>query len=208
MEDLKKYFSGLKPAQIAQYEALGPLYEQWNQKINVISRRDIDNFYNNHVLHSLSIAKFVELAPGTKVLDAGTGGGFPGLPLAIMFPDVEFVLVDSTAKKLSVINNVVKEIGLNNLITIHARLEDLDGSYGFVVSRAVSRLDVMWSWVSGLISNTSQNSIKNGLIYLKGGDISGEIPNNTFIQKKDINELFGDSIYEDKSLIYIAPKQR
>ena len=207
MDLINQYFNNLSPAQQEQFLKIEQLYLIWNQKINVISRQDINNFYKSHVLHSLSIAKFINFKPGSVVLDAGTGGGFPGVPLAILFPKVNFICVDSTAKKLTVIDDVCKQLNINNVKTIHTRIESLNINCDFVISRAVSRLDTMWAIVKPIISNISQNSYKNGLIYLKGGDISNELPNNVFIQKIDINELFDDTIFDHKALVYISSKK-
>lgn len=207
MELINYYFDNLSPAQQEQFLKMQNLYLHWNQKINVISRQDINNFYKSHVLHSLSIAKFINFTPGTIVVDAGTGGGFPGVPLAVMFPAVNFVCVDSTAKKLSVIDDVCKQLNINNVSVVHSRLESLDITCDFVVSRAVTRLNTMWDWINPLINKISQNSIKNGLIYLKGGDVSNELPNNVFMQQIDLNELFDDMIYDQKALVYITSQQ-
>jgi 16S rRNA (guanine527-N7)-methyltransferase len=203
MDQITKYFNGLTDVQLSQYEQLFNLYSEWNSRVNVISRKDIDNLYHNHVLHSLSIAKYAEFNSGDYILDAGTGGGFPGVPLAIMFPQVEFLLVDSIGKKLKVIENIASDLNLANVKVKHSRLEDLNDNFDFVVSRAVTRLDVMWNWVNLYIKENRNRTTHSGLIYLKGGDIESETPNNSIIQKIDLNELFNDSIYDNKALVHI-----
>ena len=147
LDKIFTYFPDLSETQRAQLTALGPLYADWNQKINVISRKDIDNFYEHHVLHSLAIAKAVRFTPGSRIMDIGTGGGFPGVPLAILFPEVSFTLVDSVGKKLKVIDAIAAEIGLQNIVTTHDRAENIVGSFDFIVSRAVTRLNEAWGWV-------------------------------------------------------------
>ena len=203
MQDLKRYFPYLSPQQLKQFEALPALYNDWNSKINVVSRKDIDNLYAHHILHSLAIAKYATFTEGDRVLDAGTGGGFPGVPLAIAYPDVQFTLVDSIGKKLRVIDAICDDIGLKNVRTVHSRLESIDGTYDFVVSRAVTRLDVMWQWVNKVIDTNHTRTTPSGLLYLKGGDIQSEIPNNCSIQKIDLNELFNERIFDDKALVHI-----
>jgi 16S rRNA (guanine527-N7)-methyltransferase len=204
VELILKHFPELTQSQISKFEQLLPLFKEWNSKINVISRQDIDNLYLNHVLHSLSIAKFISFNQGSKIMDLGTGGGFPGLPLAILFPETNFVLVDSIAKKLKVVDDVAKKLDINNVQTQHSRAEDINGDFDFIVSRAVTSLDIAWGWVNKSISTDNNHSIKNGLIYLKGGDISGEVPNNCNVQKLPLIELINDPIYNDKALVYIS----
>jgi len=165
-----RYFPNLSAQQVHQFELLGKLYPEWNAKINVISRKDIENLYERHVLHSLGIARVINFKPGTKILDAGTGGGFPGIPLAILFPEVHFHLVDSTAKKLAVVKAIAGETGLNNITTEHRRLEDHRGLYDFVVSRAVASLEEMVQWVWKNVKKDGVNDIENGILYLKGGE--------------------------------------
>ena len=204
MDLIHKYFNDLSPIQYRQVAALEVLYKDWNAKINVISRKDIDNFYEHHVLHSLAIAKFITFLPNAKVLDIGTGGGFPGVPLAIMFPQTNFVLVDSIGKKLKVVDDVAKQIGLNNVTTIHTRAENLNDKFDFVTSRAVTRLDVAWSWAEPLLSPVSNHGVKNGLIYLKGGDIKPELPNNCIIQKAPLNDMFKEPYFAEKAIVYVC----
>lgn len=206
MNDIQKYFSELSSEQLSQFEKLQVLYEQWNEKINVISRKDIGNLYQRHVLHSLALAKIIQFKPGTKILDVGTGGGFPGVPLAIMFPDCQFTLVDSVGKKLKVINAITSELSLTNVSTIHARVEEISGTFDFVVSRAVTKLDVIWGWVKPKISTNNNNSLSNGLLYLKGADISTEIPDNTFVQTWAISLWYSDDFYRDKVVVYLKNK--
>jgi 16S rRNA (guanine527-N7)-methyltransferase len=206
MEQVLKHFPNLSSTQITQFEALGPLYTEWNSKINVISRKDIDNLYSQHILHSMAIAKYVQFLPGQVVLDAGTGGGFPGVPLAILFPDTQFVLADSINKKLTVIATIADAIGLKNISTRHVRVEELTGPFDYVVSRAVTRLNEMWHWVEKSISYQSTSMVPNGLIYLKGGDISAEIPNNCSIQHIPLLTLINEPQFEDKALVHLYKK--
>ncbi len=204
MEQILNIFPNLTLKQRDQLGALLPLYLDWNSKINVISRKDINNLYSHHVLHSLLIAKIFNFVPGTVILDSGTGGGFPGLPLAILFPECNFVLADSVGKKLLVIDSIASSIGLKNIKTIHTRVEDLNEQYDFVVSRAVARLDTSWGWTHRLISGISKNPQPNGLIYLKGGDITSETPKGIKTEIFELSRLVpGDDFYKEKSLIYL-----
>ena len=174
MDQIEQYFNNLTRLQKQQFASLESIYIEWNKKINVISRKDIDNFYEHHVLVSLAIAKVITFKTGTRILDVGTGGGFPGIPLAIMFPEVDFLLVDSIGKKLKVVDDVCMQIGLKNAKTMHERAENITENFDFVVSRAVTRLDTIWGWVSHKITAESKNSMNNGLFYFKGGDITTE----------------------------------
>ncbi|MFH0865816.1 MAG: 16S rRNA (guanine(527)-N(7))-methyltransferase RsmG [Bacteroidota bacterium] len=203
MEIIKKYFA-LDPQQEKQFTALGEIYSLWNEKINVISRKDIGNLYEHHILHSLIIAKVIQFRNGTKVLDAGTGGGFPGIPLAIMFPDVNFLLVDSVGKKITVVKAVAEEIGLKNVHAIQSRVENTDGAFDFVVSRAVTELPEFYMWVKNKISKTGFNDLPNGLLYLKGGDFSDELKK---VRKKykiyNLEDYFEEEYFTTKKLIHI-----
>jgi 16S rRNA (guanine527-N7)-methyltransferase len=200
---ISKHFPDLTSHQVEQFRQLGPLYRDWNSKINVISRQDIDNLYERHVLHSLSIARVIQFKPGTDILDAGTGGGFPGIPLAVMFPEVHFHLVDSTAKKLSVVREIATMTGLKNITTEHSRLEDHRERYDFVVSRAVATLEQMLAWILKNIRKDGFNDLPNGLLYLKGGTI--EQLNNPAVRCNTypISEIFSGDFFETKNLVHL-----
>lgn len=204
MDIILKYFPNLTERQREQFAALLPLYEEWNAQINVISRKDMEHFYEHHVLHSLAIAKVMEFASMTEVLDVGTGGGFPGVPLAIMFPDARFTLIDSIGKKIKVVSDVINRLGLTNSKAMQIRAEQLDGEYDFVVSRAVTTLGEFVPWVKGKISKTQYNKLRNGILYLKGGDLTSEL--FTFRHKVktwDISEWFEGEWFETKKVIYL-----
>ena len=203
MEIILKYFPDLSEKQIKQFSQLQDLYNEWNAQINVISRRDLENLYLKHVLHSLAIAKVVQFADGTKVLDVGTGGGFPGIPLAILFPKVEFLLVDSIGKKIKVVNEVANSIGLENLRAEHKRAEQVNGQFDFVVSRAVTKMKVFQEWVSKRISTKQKNTLFNGVLYLKGGDLTDELKGIKNIDIYDISNFFEEEFFETKKVIYV-----
>lgn len=204
MEEILKYFPNLTETQRKQLEQLDALYRDWNSKINVISRKDIDNLYLHHVLHSLAIAKFTQFKAGTRVLDFGTGGGFPGIPLAIMFPDVQFKLIDRTAKKIRVTNEVAQAIGLKNVVAEQKSGEEEKGKYDFVVSRAVMPLPDLIKIVRKNIAKDSRNSIENGVIVLKGGDIKDEIkPFSHIAEVDEISQWFTEDWFQEKYVIYI-----
>jgi len=208
MSLLQQYFTDFTPAQVGQFEQLGPLYGEWNEKINVISRKDIDALYERHVLHSLSIAAVGNFAKGSTVIDIGTGGGFPGLPLAIFFPEVEFHLVDSIAKKLKVVEAIAQTIGLKNLSTQHIRAEEIKNrKFDFAVSRAVAPLKELWSWSKPLIHNRpriAENELAPGLLCLKGGDLAAEIQaSGTKPKQLPLTQLFPLPFFEEKFLIYV-----
>ena len=203
MDLITKYFPQLSSLQLKQYKALFDLYKSWNEKINVVSKKDIDNLYLHHVLHSLAIAKTVQFKEDEVVLDAGTGGGFPGIPLAIMFPKTQFVLVDSIGKKIKVIDAIVKEIKLENVQTKNCRLQDLSGQYDYVVSRAVTRLDTMWNLIQALIKHDKSKVLPNGLLYLKGGNISQELPIGVCVQRWELGQLFKEAYFDEKALVLL-----
>lgn len=204
MEIISKYFNDLTPVQVAQFGDMEKLYAEWNSKINVISRKDIGELYVRHVLHSLSIAAVVHFKPGTKVLDVGCGGGFPGIPLAVLFPEVQFTLVDSIGKKILVVNEIVKALGLTNVIAVNQRAETLKHKYDFIVSRAVTAFPNFVSLTRGLISKKSFNDLPNGIIYLKGGDFNDEIvPFEDTVEVDDISSFFDEPFFETKKLVYL-----
>jgi len=200
-----KYFPELSEVQKAQFTALGPLYEEWNAKINVISRKDMDNFYTHHVLHSLAIAKIVQFKNYTEVMDAGTGGGFPGIPLAIMFPGTRFYLVDSIGKKIRVVQEVVNSLGLKNVATEQLRMEQVDLSFDFIISRAVTALPDFVRWVGYKFHRKSFNKIPNGILYLKGGDLEKELQEIKRLKKKiyPLDNYYTESFYKTKSLVHL-----
>ena len=204
MEKIQKYFNGLSQAQLEQFAALGSLYTEWNSKINVISRKDIDNLYEHHVLHSLAIAKAVQFRPGTQVLDLGTGGGFPGIPLAIMFPEANFKLIDGTGKKILVASEVAKSIGLKNCKAEQMRGEQEAGKFDFVVSRAVMQLPELVKMISKNISRKQANAVPIGLFCLKGGDVTQEIQAYRHIAEvTPISNWFEEEWFKGKNVIYV-----
>ncbi len=202
MQSILKYFPSLSNTQINQYKDLENLYNEWNSKINVISRKNLSELYINHVLHSLSIAKFISFKKGTSILDIGTGGGFPGIPLAILFPEVNFLLVDSIGKKIKVVNKICESIKLKNVCTKHIRAEEVDSKFDFIVSRAVTNMKDFKIISKGKIKNNHINEIKNGIIYLKGGDLSKEM-NNISHESYNISNYFSEDFFKTKKIIYI-----
>lgn len=204
IEVISKYFKNLSEKQQEQYTALGKLYPEWNEKINVISRKDIDNLYVNHILHSLAIAKFIDFQPGSNIMDLGTGGGFPGIPLAIMFPEVKFHLVDRVGKKIKVADDVAKEIGLENVTLQHGDVGEVKGTFDFVVSRAVMDLNDMVPLVRRFISRNSFNALPNGIICLKGGDVSREVSKYKKVALVgDVKDYFDEEYFNTKKVIYV-----
>ena len=201
---LLKYFPNITPQQQQQFEQLPELYNFWNNQINVISRKDIDQLYERHVLHSLGIAKVINFLPGENVLDVGTGGGFPSIPLAILFPETQFFLVDSIGKKIKVVKEVASAIGLQNLKAEHLRAEQVDGKFDFVVSRAVTRLKEFYPWVKGKFNKESRNTLTNGILYLKGGDLEEEIAESGLtVQQFYLKDYFDEEFFETKQVIYV-----
>lgn len=204
LEEILQYFPNLSETQREQLTKLEPLYRDWNSKINVISRKDIDNLYLHHVLHSLAIAKFTHFKPGTRILDMGTGGGFPGIPLAILFPEAKFELIDGTGKKIRVATEVAQATGLKNVTALHRRGEEEHGKFDFVVSRAVMPLPELMKLVRKNIAKRSGNPIGNGVIVLKGGDIKEEIkPFTKIVEVEEISQWFSDDWFKEKYVIYI-----
>ena len=203
MNIILEEFTDLNDVQIEQFSKLKKIYIEWNNKINIISRKDIDNIYERHVLHSLVIAKFIKFNKGTTVLDLGTGGGFPGIPVSIFFPDVNFILVDSIRIKIVVVDAIVNELGLKNVKSEWSRAENLDYKYDFLVTRAVAKMPLIIEWSKGKFNKNSNNHIPNGIIALKGGNIDDELKN---IQQKkivDIKDIFDTHYFLDKKIIYI-----
>lgn len=204
MHIILKYFPNLNEKQIELFKKLEPIYAEWNSQINVISRKDFPEFYERHVLHSLAIAKFISFVGNTKVLDVGTGGGFPGIPLAIMFPEVKFHLVDSIGKKIKVVNEVAAALGLKNVRAEQIRAEELKSKYDFVISRAVTRLPEFVPWIKKNISRKSINAMPNGVIYLKGGDLTEEIkPFRKSVFVQDLSEYFEEEFFETKKVLHL-----
>jgi 16S rRNA (guanine527-N7)-methyltransferase len=204
MDEILKYFPGLSDLQKEQFSSLKNLYEEWNSKINVISRKDMENFYIHHVLHSLAIAKIITFIPGTDILDIGTGGGFPGIPLSILFPSARFSLLDSIEKKIKVVKEVSKELGLLNVNPVRMRVEDYKGEYDFVVSRAVTAFPQFVRMTSKNIKPGGKNKIMNGIIYLKGGDLTGELKEFTNrVTILNIKDFLSEPFFETKHIVYM-----
>lgn len=203
MIELKKYFPNLSQDQLEKFMRLVPIYKDWNSKVNLISRRDIENLFTNHILHSLSIVNIIEFESSTSVLDVGTGGGFPGIPLAIFFPNVKFTLLDSIGKKIKVVESVSKDLSLSNVTAINDRVENHFDTYDFILSRAVAKMDKFYSLVNKNFNSKSINEIPNGIISLKGGDLKDELKD--FKEKKifDISEFFTDDFFKTKRVVYI-----
>lgn len=204
MEQILKYFNNLTPQQISQFTSLYDLYLDWNSKINVISRKDIENLYEHHVLHSMAIAQIINFKPGTTVLDVGTGGGFPGIPLAILFPEVKFTLIDSIGKKIKVANEVATAIGLKNIVLKHERAQEEKALFDFVVSRAVMPLEELVKLIRKNIAKKSINALPNGLICLKGGELQHEIlPFKNIAESYEIDEFFKEEFFQKKKVVYL-----
>ena len=198
------YFPELSEGQRRQFEALGPLYREWNEKINVISRKDIENLYVNHVLHSLGIAKVTSFLPGSRVLDVGTGGGFPGIPLAILFPQTSFHLVDSIGKKITVVKEVSQAVGLTNVEAEQVRAEQVKEKYDFIVSRAVTQMKEFYGWVHNKVKRESKHPIDNGILYLKGGDLDEEMNQlRRPYRYYDLTDYFSEEFFVTKKVVYL-----
>lgn len=211
MDIILKYFPDLTDEQYQQFKQLDPLYREWNEQINVISRKDIDKLYLHHVLHSLAIAKWMAFAPHSKVLDLGTGGGFPGIPLAIIYPDVLFHLIDARAKKIKVVQAIAEQLGLNNVKASHGRVEEHNGHYDFIVTRAVAPLARLWQWSGQKIKGQNKSHKPNGIIALKGGDLAeemSELPGKIDIYTQSISELFDEEYFEGKQLLHLVKTKK
>lgn len=205
MKNLLRYFPDLSEKQKEQFSQLPALYAEWNEKINVVSRKDIENLMERHVIHSLGIAKVQAFKPGTQVLDVGTGGGFPGIPLAILFPESDFLLVDSIGKKIKVVNEVAQAVGLENVKGEHIRAEQVIGDFNFVVSRAVTQLGAFYPWVKDKFKKQSNHQHKNGILYLKGGDLAEELKESKLkrIKSYALSDYFQEEYFETKQVIYV-----
>lgn len=206
MEEILKQFPNLTDNQIHQFEKLQELYEDWNSKINVISRKDIDELYTRHVLHSLGIAKVQEFEKGTYILDVGTGGGFPGIPLAILFPETRFYLIDVITKKIKVVNEVAKALGLQNVKAEQMRAENVKGDFDFIVSRAVTNMPDFVSWIKDKIKKQNKHELKNGILYLKGGDLTEELKDFPKATEYNLSDYFKDEFFETKKVVHLPLK--
>lgn len=208
MEIILKYFPDLTDDQKQQFNLMRSLYEDWNLKINVVSRKDIDELYLRHVLHSLGVAKVQPFLPGSKILDVGTGGGFPGIPLAILFPEVHFHLVDSIGKKIKVVEEVVAGLQLKNVKVTNDRVENVSGKYDFIVSRAVAQMDTFVHWVNAKIAKKNIHDLKNGILYLKGGDLSEELKVYATVSVYPLNDYFDEEFFDTKSVVHLPLKYK
>ena len=204
MFNFSDYFQQLTKDQIKDLSALLPIYQDWNSQINVISRKNMDSFFIHHVLHALSIAKIHDFQPGTAILDVGTGGGFPGIPLAIMFPEVSFHLIDSIGKKIKVVSAVKEELGLKNVDAYYDRMENFDQKVDFIVCRAVAPMEILMGWVEDKFSNQHKNDIKNGLICLKGGDLKEELQDYPQAKVFSLSDFFSEPFFETKKIVYLS----
>ena len=201
---IEKYFPSLTIEQKIKFDKLYTVYDKWNNQINVISRKDMDHFYERHVLHSLSIAKIIDFKPDTTLIDIGTGGGFPGIPLAILFPQCTFTLVDSIGKKIKVVKEVCEELGINNVIALHSRAEQINEQYDFIISRAVTSMPLFLTWVKNKLKNEHKNEIENGILYLKGGDLKEEMKTvKKHVRYYKITDFFDESFFETKKIVYL-----
>ncbi|MFD1314617.1 16S rRNA (guanine(527)-N(7))-methyltransferase RsmG [Namhaeicola litoreus] len=208
MKEINKYFDLLSQRQIEQFEQLEGLYRDWNQKINVISRKDMDELYERHVLHSLGIAKVQPFLAGSKILDIGTGGGFPGIPLAILFPETEFLLVDSIGKKITVVQEVAQALGLKNVKAVQMRAEQVKGEFDFIVSRAVTKMDDFTKWTKNKIRKKSLHELSNGILYLKGGDLSEELQHFPKAKVFALSDYFDEAFFETKKVVHLPLKYK
>jgi len=208
MEFLLSYFPHLSDVQIKQFQDLQNLYEDWNSKINVISRKDIDELYTRHVLHSLGIVKVLEFKPGSRIMDVGTGGGFPGIPLAIMHPEVDFYLIDVIAKKIKVVNEVATALGLKNVKAEQKRAELVKDNFDFIVSRAVTNMSDFVEWVSDRVKKESKHELKNGILYLKGGDLREELASFPNATQYDLSDFFKEDFFETKKVVHLPLKYK
>lgn len=209
MEIIRKYFPDLTEEQLGRFDALGNLYREWNEKINVISRKDIDHLYERHVLHSLGIAKVIDFVPGTKILDVGTGGGFPGIPLSIMFPQTDFLLVDSIGKKIAVVNAVIESLGLKNIKVQHQRAEKVAGQFDFIVSRAVTAFPRFVALVRTKVSGVQKNSLPNGILYLKGGNFENELEHfRNDVKIYELKDFFDEDFFVTKKVIRLTLRNK
>lgn len=208
MQDIVKYFPNLTDTQVEQFRKLEVLYKDWNAKINVISRKDIDELYTKHVLHSLGIAKVMAFEPGAKVLDVGTGGGFPGIPLAILFPETDFYLIDVIAKKIRVVNEVAQGLGLQNVKAEQMRAENVKEEFDFIVSRAVTNMPDFYKWVKDKIRKKSNHELKNGILYLKGGDLTEELQDFPKATLYNLSDFFEDEFFETKKVVHLPLKYK
>ena len=206
MNEILQYFPDLTEIQLAQFQKLEELYHDWNAKINVISRKDIDELYIKHVLHSLAIAKIQKFEIGTYILDVGTGGGFPGIPLAILFPETRFYLIDIILKKINVVNAVVEGLGLKNVKAEQMRAENVKGDFDFIVSRAVTNMPDFVSWIKDKIKKTNKHELQNGILYLKGGDLTEELASFPKATQYNIADFFDNEFFETKKVVYLPLK--